>query len=78
MWKPRSPVEDICDFFQQPQRVKARQQAVAGRDEKSGPPPPRVLRRRVAIVGNGPVAEEQRPEIESCDVVVRFNALHSW
>ena len=33
---------------------------------------------RTAIVGNGPIAEGQRSQIDAADVVIRFNSMHSW
>jgi len=32
---------------------------------------------RLAVVGNGPITEEQRAEIELADTVVRFNAMNN-
>lgn len=32
---------------------------------------------RLAVVGNGPISEEQREEIELADTVVRFNAMNN-
>ena len=37
-----------------------------------------VHKLRIAIVGNGPVGSQQRPVIQSADVVIRFNTMHSW
>ncbi|KAK9918770.1 hypothetical protein WJX75_006764 [Coccomyxa subellipsoidea] len=34
--------------------------------------------RTVALVGNGPLDQAQRSEIDSCDVVVRFNLMNNW
>lgn len=35
--------------------------------------------RRIAVVGNGPLSEEQRQEINSnFDIVIRFNKLNNW
>lgn len=33
--------------------------------------------RSIAVVGNGPLKPEQRPEIQTHDKVVRFNALNN-
>ncbi|CAL5224360.1 g7034 [Coccomyxa viridis] len=34
--------------------------------------------RKVAVVGNGPLNDAQRKEIDSFDVVVRFNLMNNW
>lgn len=35
--------------------------------------------RRIAVVGNGPITEEQRTELNTqYDAVLRFNSLHNW
>lgn len=39
--------------------------------------PATAQKRHVAIVGNGPLADGQRPHIEAADVVLRFNAMHN-
>lgn len=74
-----SEEEAVCAILHHPQSREREggQQTGPGAAAKSSASPAPVPQRRVAIVGNGPLADEQRPAIEAADVVIRFNAMHS-
>lgn len=78
-WRTRSLEQEVCAILHhsQPSKSEAGQLTVPESAAKSSASPPRVRQQQVVIVGNGPLADEQRPAIEAADVVIRFNAMHS-